>query len=130
MKVMGVPPVGGQEYMVLQAVWRLGRCTVRQVFEAEGEPQGLAYTTIATVLDRLHDKGLLARQRDGKTLVYKAAKKRGTQKALAKTLLGRLLGPDPVPAVATLVDAVEDMDPDLLDHLAEEVEKRRARRGS
>ena len=124
-------PLGDQEHLVLTTAWRLGPCTVRQVFEAVGRPQGLAYTTIATVLDRLHAKGLVARELEGKSHIYKATKKRGAiERARTKSLLGKILGVDPVPAVATLVDAVEAIDPQLLDRLAEEVERRRSRRGS
>ena len=129
---MALPPLGDQEHLVLTTVWQLGSCTVRQVFEAVGRPQKLAYTTIATVLDRLHAKGLVARQLEGKSHVYKTTKKRGAiERARMKSLLGKMLGLDPVPAVATLVDAVEAIDPQLLDRLAEEVEqRRRSRRGS
>ena len=128
---MALPPLGDQEHVVLTTVWRLGSCTVRQVFEAVGRPQGLAYTTIATVLDRLYGKGLVARELEGKSHIYKATKKRAAiERARTKSLLRRILGVDPVPAVATLVDAVEAIDPQLLDRLAEEVERRRSRRGS
>ena len=129
---MALPPLGDQEHLVLTTVWQLGSCTVRQVFEAVGRPQKLAYTTIATVLDRLHAKGLVARALEGKSHVYKTTKKRGAiERARMKSLLGKILGADPVPAVATLVDAVEAIDPQLLDRLAEEVEqRRRSRRGS
>ena len=123
--------LGDQEHLVLSTVWELGPCTVRQVFEAVGRPRRLAYTTIATVLDRLHAKGLVVRELDGKSHIYKPAKRRrAVEKARAKTLLGKILGADPVPSVASLVDAVEAIDPDLLDRLAEEVERRRSRRGS
>ena len=123
--------LGDQEHLVLSTVWELGPCTVRQVFEQVGRPRGLAYTTIATVLDRLHAKGLVVRELDGKSHIYKPAKRRrAVEKARAKTLLGKILGADPVPSVASLVDAVEAIDPDLLDRLAEEVERRRSRRGS
>ena len=128
---MAISPLGDQEHLVLTTVWQLGACTVRQVFEKVGQPQGLAYTTIATVLDRLHAKGLVARELQGKSHIYKATKKRGVvERARTKSLLGKILGVGSVPAVATLVDAVEAIDPELLDRLAEELERRRSRRGS
>lgn len=125
------PSLGNQERAVLQTVWRLERCTVREVFEVVAEPHGIAYTTIATVLDRLHTKGLLVRERDGKTLVYRPAPRRAAVKrALAADLLRKILGPDPLPAVSTLVDAVEAIDPKLLEKLTDELKRRRSRRGS
>lgn len=125
------PTLGDQERAVLQTVWRLERCTVREVFEVVAEPHGLAYTTIATVLDRLHTKGLVVRERDGKALIYRPAPRRGAvRRALATDLLRKILGPDPLPAMSTLVDAVEAIDPKLLEQLADEVKRRRSRRGS
>lgn len=129
---MGLPSIGDKEHLALKAVWRLGRCTVREVFAEIGEPQGLAYTTTATVLDRLFAKGLLSRHLEGKAFVYRPARKEGTfDRARVKALLSKALGPDPLPAVVTLVDALEAIDPDLLDPLGAEIAARRkARRGS
>jgi len=128
---MRLSGVGDQEQAVLHTVSRLGPCTVRQVFEHVGEPEGLAYTTIATVLDRLFAKGLVSRQLDGKAFLYRTTKKTAAAAAgHAKKLVAKLLGPDPAPSVASLVDAVESIDPALLDRLAEEVARRRSRRGS
>jgi predicted transcriptional regulator len=39
-----------------------------------------AYTTVMTVLGRLHDKGLVRRQRDGKRYVYHSAKRSAAAK--------------------------------------------------
>ncbi len=66
MKASGL---GEQEHVVLQAVAALGPCTVRQVFERLGQPEGLAYTTIATVLDRLFGKAVVSRELEGKAFV-------------------------------------------------------------
>lgn len=124
--------LGEQEHEILRTVWQLGDCTVRQVFERVGAPKGLAYTTISTVLERLHKKGFLGRERAGKTVVYRALKRENSvQKTRVKALVSRIFGDDPEPAVARLVDAVEAYDPELLDQLAKEVStRRRARRGS
>src|SRR5687767_5995686 len=44
---------------------------VRERLEAEGT--ALAYTTVMTVLTRLHEKGLVVRTRDGNRYVYSPA---------------------------------------------------------
>ena len=125
------PEVGDQEHEVLRAVWALGSCTVRQVHERVGESRGLAYTTTSTVLDRLWKKGLVARERDGKVLLYRGARLESVvEGARVRGLVDRILGSDPTPAVARLVDAVEDIDPALLDKLRHEIGRRqKARRG-
>ncbi|MBX3187051.1 MAG: BlaI/MecI/CopY family transcriptional regulator [Labilithrix sp.] len=124
--------LGDQELEILRAVWQLGDATVRQIFERVGAPRSLAYTTIATVLDRLHKKGFLSRERQGKTWVYRASRRESVvQKSRMRSLVDRIFGRDPEPAVARLVDAVESYDPELLDRLATEIaSRRRSRRGS
>lgn len=124
--------LGEQEHDVLSAVWQLGTCTVREVYERVGVPRGLAYTTISTVLDRLQKKGFVVRERSGKTLSFRPAKaERSVERTRVRTLVGRILGDDPEPAVARLVEAVETYDPALLDRLADEIAaRRRSRRGS
>ena len=123
--------LGEHEHEILSAVWQLGTCTVREVHERVGAPRGLAYTTISTVLDRLHKKGFVTREK-GKTLLFRPARPEGSvERSRVRGLVDRIFGDDPEPAVARLVDAVEMYDPALLDRLAKEIAaRRRSRRGS
>jgi predicted transcriptional regulator len=125
-------PGGRLEQAVLDTVWELGEATARDVHERVGSPNELAYTTIAKVLDRLVTKTLCRRRRDGRTNVYIAAVPREhVERAQARMTVRRLLGEEPGPAIPALVDAVEAIDPDLLDELARVVAARRkARRES
>ncbi len=125
-------PGAGLEYEVLAALWEASDASARELHERIGTPAGLAYTTTAKVLDRLHAKGLVARRRVGKAFRYRpSAPRTSVERARTKESLGRLLGAEPVPAIARLVEAVEDLDPDLLDELARAVQaRRRSRRGS
>jgi predicted transcriptional regulator len=122
-------PGGELEYAVLATVWELGTATVRDIYERVGAPQGLIYTTVAKVVDRLAAKGLLSRSRARNAFVYRARVKRHTvERAHLKRSLSRLLGWDAAPAMATLVEAVESLDPELLADLSKAVEARRRRR--
>lgn len=125
-------PGGELEYAVLSALIDAGHATVRDLHERVGAREGLAYTTIAKVLDRLHDKALVRRERAGIALSYTARISRAVlERSRAKRMLAQLLAAAPDPAVAGLVDAVESLSPDLLDQLAAAVEERRkARRGT
>ena len=125
-------PGGELEDAVLAAVWDAGSASAPDVHAAVGIPRGLAYTTVAKVLDRLRAKGLLARRRAGKAFVYTAKVRREhIERARAGDVLRRLLGPEPAPAIATLVDAIESIDPDLIAELSRQVAaRRRSRRGS
>ena len=74
--------LGPLESAVMERVWKRGPLTVRDVVDAIGRPRGLAYTTVMTVMVRLHAKGLLARERNGKTYIYRAVSTRDEHRAL------------------------------------------------
>lgn len=65
--------LGPLEAVVMERLWKRGRATVRDVVEDLGRSRALAYTTVMTIMTRLHEKGLLERDRDGKTYVYRPA---------------------------------------------------------
>jgi predicted transcriptional regulator len=56
----------------MNALWRLGEATVRDVHAALAPSRPRAYTTIMTILDRLAQKGVVERQKSGRAWVYKA----------------------------------------------------------
>jgi BlaI family transcriptional regulator, penicillinase repressor len=122
-------PGGKLEYAVLVALWEAGPLSAPEVHERVGVPLDLVYTTTTKVLDRLHHKGLVDRHPSGKTFRYAATAERpATERARARQLLDAVLGAEPRPAIATLVDAVTAIDPELLDELARVVESRRRSR--
>ncbi len=65
--------LGPLEAEVMDRLWKRGRATVRDILGDVGRTRSLAYTTVMTIMTRLHDKGLLARDREGKTYVYRPA---------------------------------------------------------
>jgi predicted transcriptional regulator len=56
----------------MNALWRLGEATVRDIHAALATTRPRAYTTIMTILDRLAQKGVVERQKDGRAWLYKA----------------------------------------------------------
>ena len=73
----------------MERVWKRGPLTVRDVVDEVGRTRGLAYTTVMTVMVRLHAKGLLVRKREGKTYVYRAAFTREEHRARVSRDLAR-----------------------------------------
>jgi len=119
-------PGGELEYAVLFAVCELGAASAREVYLQVGDAAGLAYTTITKVLDRLLKKGLVSRKRRGLAFVYRpCVPRRVIEFMRARASLRALLGPTPRPAIATLVEAMESLDPGLLDELERVVAARR-----
>jgi predicted transcriptional regulator len=125
-------PADSLEYVVLTKLWELGSASVRDVHGVLGKPEGLVYTTIGKVIDRLHGKGLIQRERHGPAFVYRAKiPRQEVERARAQDAVSRLLGPTPRAAMAALVDAVDAVDPKLLAELERAVAAhRRSKRGA
>jgi predicted transcriptional regulator len=65
--------LGELEAEVMAAVWARGATvTVREVHGDLSGQRTLAYTTVMTVMDNLHRKGLLRRAMDGRAWRYEA----------------------------------------------------------
>lgn len=60
---MKSPVLGKLELQIMQAVWDLGRCSVREIQETFTGKKRPAYTTVQTVVCRLEIKGALRRVR-------------------------------------------------------------------
>lgn len=119
-------PADDLEYAVLAQLWQLGTASVRELHEQLGAPQGLVYTTIAKVVDRLREKGLIQRQRKGTAFLYRPRiARQEVERARAHNALTRLLGSAPRAAVAALVEAADEIDPTLLTELEQAVAARR-----
>ncbi len=59
--------LGELESAVLSTLWDHGApLSVRDVLARLRRKPALAYTTVLTVLDRLHGKGVVVREKDGK----------------------------------------------------------------
>lgn len=100
----GVARLGDLERRVMKIVWESDdpESSVREV--ARQFP-GYAYTTVATVLDRLHGKGMLHRRMEGRTIRYSAV---GSQGAHTTVLMRRVLddGHDPDAALRLFVQGL------------------------
>lgn len=65
-------PRGELETQVMRVLWTTdGPCTPRQVHAALARQRELAYTTVMTILVRLWQKGLVAREPAGRTFAYR-----------------------------------------------------------
>lgn len=68
-------PIPDAELEILQALWDLGRATVRDLLDRlPGDDR--AYTTVQTLLNRLEAKGCVSTRKDGRALVYSPAVER------------------------------------------------------
>lgn len=81
--------LGALEASVMELLWsREDTATVRDVVESLRPQRVLAYTTVLTVLDNLHRKGLVEREKRGRAYHYRAT---GTGEGHAATLMREAL---------------------------------------
>jgi BlaI family transcriptional regulator, penicillinase repressor len=123
-------PGGKLEYAILVAVWEGGAVTVRELHERVGVPLGLVYTTTARVLDRLHAKQLVERIKEGRAFRYRAtAFRHEIERARLTRTLSSVLAEGTRPALATLVEVLDEIRPGLLDELMATIDAIRRSRG-
>lgn len=60
------------ELEILQEMWQLGACTVRQVNERMNEKKEIGYTTTLKLMQIMHEKKLLSRKPAGRSHIYTA----------------------------------------------------------
>ena len=60
------------ELEILQVMWKMGACTVRDVHEELAKNKDAGYTTTLKLMQIMHDKGLVERDTTAKTHLYKA----------------------------------------------------------
>jgi predicted transcriptional regulator len=114
---------GALEKEIMDVLWASEEATVSEVNDLLTAPR--AHNTVMTVLDRLHEKGLVCREKRGRAWVYKAS-------VLPEEIVGRRLGDllqegEGVSNALLLafVDRTERVAPQVLDRLAQLIESRR-----
>lgn len=64
------------ELELMQVIWKLGECTIREVFDSLPKARGLAYTTVATMIKILEQKGAIACDRSDRAISVKPKMRR------------------------------------------------------
>lgn len=81
--------LGELEAAVMEVLWKADvPLRVREVLEQLSPERALAYTTVLTVLDNLHRKDLVARDKDGKAYQYRPA---GTREEITARALRKVV---------------------------------------
>jgi BlaI family transcriptional regulator, penicillinase repressor len=65
-----------KELEILQIIWEKGSVAVKDVHEALGGEEENGYTTILKMMQIMHEKGLVTRQKSGKLHLYCAVSSR------------------------------------------------------
>lgn len=117
--------LGHLEAEVMQALWKQPGQTVLEVEEKLRRKREIAHTTVLTTLDRMHRKGYLTRERQGKAFVYAPRYSREEfERKLAQEVLSGLLGGLGEPVLSTFVELIGE-DDGKLDRLEALIKERR-----
>lgn len=65
--------LGKLELDVMKVIWASERTTVRQIWETLYPHKKLAYTTVATVVKKIEEKGFVTCDKQNRTYVYRPA---------------------------------------------------------
>ena len=115
--------LGQLEVRVMGRVWSgPGPLTVRDVHDLLKDEHPVAYTTVLTVMDNLHGKGLLTRVRSGRAFLYSAAL---TREQYGAELMADVLAGS-ANRSATLLRFVEHIDADEAAGLIDALDARAA----
>jgi predicted transcriptional regulator len=68
---------GQLEALIMDRLWSWGRpATVRAMRDDLAREREIAYTTVMTVMDNLHRKGVLVREKSGRAYLYQPTRSR------------------------------------------------------
>ena len=102
------------ELEFMNELWALGEGSVRDVLGNLPKDRNLAYTSGATILRILEEKGFVESRKDGKSLVYKPLLAKDAYQTRSLQNLSRTLFDDtPASLVARLVDGSDLTENDL-----------------
>jgi predicted transcriptional regulator len=120
--------LGDLQHAIMAVLWARGEATTADVHEALREDRGLAPTTIATMLRKMEEKGVVAHRVEGRQFVYQPkVSEEQVRRSMVGELVGRLFGGDPRALVAHLVSENE-IEPEELEELRRRLDSKRGRR--
>ena len=93
-----------QQIDVMRILWQAGEATTAQVHAELTAEQDLAYTTVATLLRRLEEKGAVSHRSEGRQFVYRAeVAEADIQSGMVRHLVQRVFRGDATALVSRLL---------------------------
>ncbi len=103
---MASPKLSRLELRIMDAIWTLGPCSVREVQESFPEESRPAYTTVHTIITRLEAKKAVRRvKKISNAHIYEAAVTRGAAQTHVFDDFVRLFGGRMQPMMTHLIEA-------------------------
>ncbi len=107
---MKTAQLGELEQQVMDILWEHKQCLARDVLIVLEKNRKLAYTTVATILQRLYDKGLVARKDHKLGHIYspKLSKEKYSRN-IARSFLKKFIGSFGDTAIASFAESIDKL---------------------
>ena len=111
---MKVDALSKAELQVMAALWRLGAGSVADIQRELGKERKLAYTTVATYLTRMAEKGAVTSRKVGRAYVFEPSESLSDyQKATFRDLVARFFDGRPTALVSHFIETTTFTDDEL-----------------
>lgn len=102
--------LGELQLAIMQIIWQRGEASAADVHAALLAERGLAFTTIATMLAKMEQKGVVAHRAEGRKFIYRPlVSERDVQDSMVGEIKDRLFGGDVTALVSHLL-STHDLD--------------------
>ncbi len=124
-----LPDIPQGEFEIMEILWDKGEATIKQVHAVLSTRRKLAYTTVATLLTRLRNKGAVrARERNFAYVFRPAVEKEQIVNRKVDDFIKRVLGGDVAP-LAAYIAANRNLTPEQIKSLEEIVRSASGKEG-
>lgn len=113
------------EQEIMNVVWECKNCSVRDVVKKMNPSRNLAYTTVATLLQRLFEKELVIRSNQGTVLYYSPKiSKTVYGKHMAKSFIRTFFMSFGDTAIVSFAESIEKLPKDKKEYLLQLLDKK------
>ena len=110
-------PMGELEEQVMQLVWKFPDSSIKDIHKELQKTRNLAYTTVATILERLFEKGIVAKtEKDGVNVFRANVSRERYSKFIAKHLIKKFVYSFGDAAITSFAESIDELPQDKRDH--------------
>ncbi len=114
---MKLKPPSELELKIMEIVWEQGECSARDVADVINKDKQLAYTTVATMMSRLVEKGALKKKVDGQSNLYApTVSKKNLGKTVAKSFIGKFFQSFGEVAASSFAESLDELPNDTKEY--------------
>ncbi len=122
--------LGDLQFAIMKILWEKGQGTVNDVHQALLRERGLAPTTIATMLKKMEEKGVVDHDVEGRQFIYRPiVQEEDVTRTMVGELVDRLYGGDALAMVSHLLTE-RDFDESELAQLKDMIKRKGGEEGS